>query len=205
MKSLEEVIESVLSPNIDPKLDYTAEYEKWCKENRYANDVKSIIYNDKTGRFDIKFNDKEGSFRMFGDRIANVPWDKLPYGDVEGVFEMGYVTDANIENLPTSCGGFAAYGCIFTGSKPHTCKIIDYTPGSSRIYRGQIEIVKMRGSVTKLKNSGKLTFDVSGTKRIVGELKESKYGGVDTDKGCRIQPNAQKPADILKRVEIVGN
>ena len=206
MKSLSTVLESVLSPGFDPKIDYTAEFQKYCNKIHHMCHVESIIYNQKTGRFDVTTKGNEG-FQVFGDRIddGEVRWDSLPYGTVTGVFEIAYVDALDIDNLPTSCGGFASYGCTFVGSKPHTCEIIDYDPGNSGIYRGYIEITKMRGSKTRFKNTGKLTFDVSRTKRVIGELKESQYGGVGTEKGCRIQPNAQKPADILKRVGLVGN
>lgn len=204
MKSLSQVIESIIAPGYDPSVDYTTEYGKWCKANKYANDVKSIVYNDKTNRFDVTIKGNDGSFRVLGDRIDGIQWDKLPYGVVNGVFEMAYVDSADITNLPTECGGLAIYGCTLVGSKPHTCKIIDYTPSSNTLYYGEIEIVKNRGAQTKFKNTGKLTFDVSGTNRITGNLKPFAGGGVAT-RGCRLQPNAQKPDDILKRIELIGN
>lgn len=203
MRNLQNVLESILSADFDPQIDYVAEYDRYCKSISHVNNVESISYNEKTGRFDVITKNNE-SFQVFGDVDSSVQWTQLPYGSITGVFEIAHTT-VDIEKFPTSCGGFAAYGVVFTGSKPHKCEIIDYTPGSTRIYRGGVEIVKTRGEVTKFKNRGKLTFDVSKTDRIKGEVQMPDYGGIKIGNSCRIQPNAQKPDTILKCVEIVGN
>lgn len=203
MKSLSTIIESILNPGFDPGIDYTAEWARYCNARSLANSVRSIKYNNSTGRFDVEFaGDHRSMYIDHADDYGMDPnnpwpaWSKLPWGKVAGVIGYRRVTDPiDIANLPTECGGFCMHGSIFIGSKPHTCKIVDYNPSSNGLYVGYIEIDKARGDKTQFKNTGLLTFDVSGTKRI-------KNVG---DWNCRFEANGQKLEKLLgKKVAVVG-
>lgn len=137
MKTLSEIVESVLDENV--MTDETV-VQDWFP--------KAVLkYNKSTKRFDA-----EGNIKVANRKQAAVPW-----GEVRGIFTL---VDCSIDanNLPDTVHGFCITRAEICATSPKIVKLYSFGKKlSNGIYNGDVEIDQI-----SIKGNNTITFDAMG-------------------------------------------